>query len=59
MKLECMECGRSLDIDAEAQKKILRDLTLPAHVKVIECRCGRFQWGLAVRGARNVCANNG
>jgi hypothetical protein len=45
--LTCHECGRVTILDAEAQRKILAELKLPAQRKIIDCSCGRYQWALA------------
>jgi hypothetical protein len=49
LELICSECGQTRTLDAREQAAILSELTRPSHVKVIDCACGRFQWGLRKR----------
>ena len=54
LKLDCLHCGSIIVLDADAQKKIRRELTLPSHAKIIECRCGRYQFVVGVRPLRRA-----
>ncbi len=49
LELHCSECGRTRTLDAREQAAILAELVRPSHVKLIDCACARFQWGLRKR----------
>ncbi len=56
LELTCHECGRVTVLDAEAQQKLLRELARPAKLKIIDCPCGAYQWGLET--SRGACSKN-
>ena len=47
--LDCFDCSRKTELSVKEQRSILAELTRPAHVKVIECGCGKFQFILRAR----------
>ena len=47
LRLDCRACGRVTVLDADRQAAILGELTKPAHHKVLNCRCVRYQFALA------------
>ena len=53
LKLNCRECGRLTVLTVQEQAAALRELTLPAHRKVIECGCGRYQFVLSAEAVRS------
>ena len=49
---QCIECGRVMALDREAQVAVLSELTQPSHAKISECPCGRYQFVLSARPTR-------
>jgi hypothetical protein len=49
LALACHECNRTVVLDARQQNEILAELTRPAHMKIVECACGKFQFVLSAR----------
>ena len=56
LTLDCLHCGNIILLDADAQKKIRRELKLPSHAKIVECACGRYQFILGLRPALQKAA---
>jgi hypothetical protein len=52
LKDQCIECGRVMSLNADAQAAVLSELTQPSHAKIIECPCGRYQFALSARPTR-------
>jgi hypothetical protein len=46
LRLDCRACDRVTVLDPDQQTAILAELTKPAHSKVLDCRCGRYQFAL-------------
>ncbi len=57
LELICRECGHTRVLDAKEQAAIVAELKMPAQTKIIDCPCGRFQWGLAATKHAGVIAH--
>lgn len=42
--LTCRECGRVTVLDSAAQVAILTDPVRPSQRKILDCRCGAYQF---------------
>ena len=47
--LRCRVCKGVTVLDANEQERILSELQRRSEVKVVECRCGMFQFALAAK----------
>lgn len=52
MELSCHECGHVTVFSQQETASIVRELTMPAQAKIVECRCQKFQFVLAARAKR-------